>query len=99
MNDSVSNYSEIEIYFMNDGNYINTTKAMNNTNVSLNTIHSNTSGYLYINSRVINVNGNAITTLDNRYSKTTLKIYSDGENENATEHINNIKIYKVVGYK
>ena len=97
LNDNVSNYTYIEIFYNAFNSQCNSVKVFSSeTNViSLSVIHAGTDGSLNINTRGVVLSGNQILTKDERYSATAISI----SKEISITKTNNITITKVVGYK
>lgn len=99
LDDDVSNYEYIEIFYKTNNNYFDSKKITSEAYGSGKTItlslyaYTNT-GISYQNFREIVVDGTSITTKGSNYGQLTVRSSS-----NTLTNTNNIYIYKVVGYK
>lgn len=94
LSDSSANYDYIEIFFTDNNNAYNSVKVPNANDkyVSLTCYWVGaSSNALYINSKIISISGTSITVY--RY------IQANFEGSWSKSAVNNIKIYKVMGYK
>ena len=101
---SANNYKYLEIYYSNTsgGNQRMSMQkfdtTLGSTKCALFIITADSGGAMYLTNRDVNISGTTISTLDNtRYSKGVINFSGGGIV--ATTPVNEIFIYKVVGYK
>lgn len=104
LSDSASNYKYLEIYYSNTsgGNQRMSMQkfdtSLGSTKCALFIITADSGGAMYLTNRDVNISGTTISTLDNtRYSKGIINF--NGGGIVTTTPVNEIFIYKVVGYK
>lgn len=99
LDDDVSNYEYIEIFYKTNNNYFDSKKVTSeaygsNKTTTLSLYAYTSTGISYQNFREIVINGTSIATKSTNYGQLTVRSSS-----NTLTNTNNIYIYKVVGYK
>ena len=95
LNDSITNYKYIEIFYGSATRYQTSSKIdlRVNNGGTLTEIHSDNNGAMYFNTRTITISGTTLATDGTRYSSGQSGAWTNWSNTNS------IYIYKVIGYK